>query len=137
MLPLSEFPVKSRETQKPGAYCKPCQREYCRAHYRANGREHNARRYHNQKSYREANRKRFWVYLSDKSCVDCGEDDARVLEFDHVRGSKAGNISEMVSNGVSWQRIEIELEKCDVRCANCHRRKTARDFKWFKGNFGA
>jgi hypothetical protein len=36
-----------------------------------------------------------------------------------------------------WARILEELQKCDVRCANCHRRKTARDFKWFKSDSGA
>lgn len=136
-LPLSEFPVRSARTQKPSAYCKPCQREYCRAHYRTNGRKHNIRRYGNQKRYRIANRQRFYEYLKNKSCVDCGERDPLVLEFDHVRGEKCGNISEMVSNGASWTRIECELAKCEIRCANCHRRKTARDFKWFKGDFGA
>jgi hypothetical protein len=45
-------------------------------------------------------------------------------------------VGSMVSE-YSWDRIAEELKKCDVRCANCHRRKTARDFKWFKGNFGA
>jgi hypothetical protein len=60
-----------------------------------------------------------------------------VLEFDHVRGVKVRNISEMVRGKFSWRRILEEIEKCEVRCANCHRRKTARDFKWFKIDIGA
>jgi len=59
-----------------------------------------------------------------------------VLELDHVYGEKEFNIGSMVSM-FSWTRILKELEKCVVRCANCHRRKTARDFKWFRGDFGA
>jgi hypothetical protein len=31
-----------------------------------------------------------------------------------------------------WARVRAEIEKCDVRCVNCHRRKTARDFGWLK-----
>jgi hypothetical protein len=34
----------------------------------------------------------------------------------------------------SWPTILKELSKCDVRCANCHRRRTARDFKWFRAS---
>lgn len=26
--------------------------------------------------------------------------------------------------------LKTEIEKCEVRCANCHRRKTARDLGW-------
>jgi hypothetical protein len=57
--------------------------------------------------------------------VDCGETDPVVLEFDHVR-DKLKDIGYMVTVGFSWSAIQLEIEKCEVRCANCHRRKTAR-----------
>ena len=57
-------------------------------------------------------------------CVDCGESDPIVLEFDHVRGKKVKNIADMVNNSYSISAIKNEIRKCDVRCANCHRRKT-------------
>jgi len=64
-------------------------------------------------------------YLSENNCVDCGESDPIVLEFDHVRGEKSFNISDMVrKTGHSLVKIKEEIEKCDVRCANCHRRAT-------------
>jgi hypothetical protein len=75
-------------------------------------------------------------YLKGKECVDCGETDAVVLELDHVNGKKHRNVGDMMS-GYGWKRILAEISKCEIRCANCHRRKTARDFKWFRGNFGA
>jgi hypothetical protein len=43
----------------------------------------------------------------------------------------------MVRKGVAWNRVSAEIDKCEVRCANCHRRKTVKQFKWFKENFGA
>lgn len=58
------------------------------------------------------------------SCVDCGEPDPIVLEFDHVRGKKVRNIADMVNNSYSIDSIKKEIRKCEVRCANCHRRKT-------------
>jgi hypothetical protein len=55
-----------------------------------------------------------------------------VLEFDHVRGDKLNSVSVLAySLGASLKRIQTEIDKCEVRCANCHRRKTARQFGWF------
>lgn len=64
-------------------------------------------------------------YLLNHPCVDCGERDPVVLEFDHVRGEKKYNISDMPRGGFALSTLKAEIEKCDVRCANCHRRRTA------------
>lgn len=62
-------------------------------------------------------------YLATHPCVDCGEADPIVLEFDH-RGDKRFEIGSAVKRGRGIKRIAEEMAKCDVRCANCHRRKT-------------
>jgi hypothetical protein len=80
--------------------------------------------------YAERNRAVVALYLSSRACVDCGEADPRVLEFDHVRGKKLGNVSSLRTGGYSLERLEAELAKCEVRCANCHRRKTVQQFGW-------
>jgi hypothetical protein len=46
------------------------------------------------------------------------------MDFDHVRGSKSGLISEMVAGGRPWSVIEDEIAKCDLVCSNCHRYRT-------------
>lgn len=58
-------------------------------------------------------------------CADCGEKDPDVLDFDHV-GPKLSNISAMVNHCAPIERIRAELKRCQVRCANCHRRVTAQ-----------
>lgn len=63
-------------------------------------------------------------YLSGKSCVDCGEQDPIVLDFDHIANNKVCDVSKMVSRGYRLWRIEQEISKCEIRCANCHRRIT-------------
>lgn len=63
-------------------------------------------------------------YLLDHPCVDCGETDIIVLDFDHVRGEKYNNISNLVLQYRSIQKLKDEILKCDIRCANCHRRIT-------------
>lgn len=60
-------------------------------------------------------------YLKGHPCVDCGNDNLVVLDFDHVREEKLANISKMVSTGRSLSSLLREIEKCEVRCSNCHR----------------
>lgn len=61
------------------------------------------------------------AYLRDHPCVDCGYSDIRALEFDHVRGEKAREISVMIGQGYTPRGLAKEIAKCEVRCANCHR----------------
>ena len=53
-------------------------------------------------------------------CVDCGTSDIRVLEFDHVRGTKVDGIGSMIRRGRSIATVQTEIAKCEVRCKNCH-----------------
>ena len=62
-------------------------------------------------------------FFRQRSCVDCGEGDPLVLEFDHLANKKF-NIAKGLRNR-SWQAVLDEIAKCDVVCANCHRRRTA------------
>ena len=73
-----------------------------------------------QVNKREEARRFVFNYLSQSHCVDCGMTDPMVLTFDHVRGSKKMNISQMVNQGYSLDAIQIEIDKCEVRCASCH-----------------
>jgi hypothetical protein len=109
---------------KVDTYCRPCRSEYGKAHYAANRQryiEAEARR----KRARAEERIAFLIeFFRTHPCVDCGETDPLVLEFDHLR-DKHFNIGKQFSSR-SWQKILEEMEKCDVVCANCHRRRTAR-----------
>lgn len=67
---------------------------------------------------REETREKLINYLLNHPCVDCGNSDFRVLEFDHIFGNKNYNISDMI--GYKWQTILSEIAKCEVVCANCH-----------------
>lgn len=105
------------------SYCRPCRAAYKQEHY---GR--NKRRYVDNARLRlreELKARMSYVveYLERHPCVDCGERDALVLDFDH-RGTKRFSIA----NGIRtrpWEEVLAEIAECDVRCANCHRRRTA------------
>lgn len=79
-----------------------------------------------------------WVYnvLSQSSCADCGLADPLVLEFDHV-GMKRKNVMSMVWEGYGDYTIQIEMNKCEIRCASCHRRKTHAERNTFRHRAGA
>lgn len=75
-------------------------------------------------------RSRVNAYLAEHPCVDCGDDELLMLDFDHVRGEKRETISVMVTACFSWEAIASEIAKCEVRCVRCHRRKTAVQLGW-------
>jgi hypothetical protein len=50
----------------------------------------------------------------------------------HVRLAKVFN-SQLVNSGYGIDVIKKEIAKCEVRCSNCHKRKTAREQGWFRG----
>jgi 5-methylcytosine-specific restriction endonuclease McrA len=103
---------------------KPRQREW----YIANREYHLARTNARHERARGAIRQLIAEYLSTHPCVDCGEDDPIVLDFDHV-GEKSFGIASAVQRSMNLDKVRAEIAKCEIRCANCHRRKTHRTFK--------
>lgn len=104
-----------------------------------NKEDHNA--YH--RKWRKNNREKVRAYgrqstakrrqtikdtVNDFKNVPCADCDNKfppyVMDFDHVDGDKEYNISDMVAKGYSVDSIIIEIVKCEVVCANCHRERT-------------
>jgi hypothetical protein len=63
-------------------------------------------------------------FLKNHPCVDCGESDLIVLEFDHLT-DKSFAVAYGIRN-CNWDSVLAEIAKCDVVCANCHGRRTAQ-----------
>lgn len=96
---------------------------YFKKWWKKNKHLHRQRVSNNRKQRRAYLRQCRDNYLQHHPCVDCGNSDIRVLEFDHVRRTKKENIANMLQREVAWNTILKEISKCDVRCANCHRIK--------------
>lgn len=96
-------------------YCRECQK----AHYRQNAVRHRANVRRTGAARVRTMRRMMFEAMAD-GCVDCGNTDIRVLDFDHVRGVKIDSIARMVSNEVGFDILRAELAKCEVRCKNCH-----------------
>ena len=125
MKSIDDFAFKHKARNIRQWCCRACNADYKLSWYARNRDKHQ----HNVRVVRDKasanNRSRSWSYLAQHPCVDCGETDPVVLEFDHL-GDKLYDIGYMVTAGFSWAAIELEIQKCQVRCANCHRRRTAR-----------
>jgi hypothetical protein len=68
------------------------------------------------------NRKFISEYKKTHCCEICGEDNESCLEFHHYHGQKKENIYRAI---VDWglKNLKEEVSKCQVLCANCHRKK--------------
>jgi transcription elongation factor Elf1 len=128
----AEFSFADQERRILNAYCRVCHAAYRHAHYLANKADYVRRAIVQTKARREENRRQVLLYLATHPCVDCGNANVVTLEFDHRdRARKLTEVSRLIGNR-RWPRVLTEIEKCDVRCINCHRRKTGREFGWAK-----
>lgn len=114
--PIDSFWVRRKNGKvHRQAWCKPCASERRTEYFKANREKESVARKKHQKVmavwYREI--------LSMCWCKDCGEDDIRVLCYDHVRGKKKDNVSNMIYRN-SKETVLKEVAKCEVRCLNCH-----------------
>lgn len=122
--PEGEFAWRRKKLGQLDTYCRPCRAAYKQEHYRANRQRYldqNARR-----KRRVIAERTDWLlaYFRENPCVDCGEGDPIVLEFDHLRDKKFCIAQGF--RGRRWQDVLDEIAKCEVVCANCHRRRTTR-----------
>jgi hypothetical protein len=79
-----------------------------------------------QRHHRAGIRAFVFAYKSQHPCVDCGEADPVCLDFDH-RDPALKVFAVARAFDFSLKRVQAEIAKCDVRCANCHRKKTAKN----------
>ena len=100
--------------------CKECANALARKWSRENGsRRQGTRRWRTMR-----NRRTLYEWLFNQECVECGESDPVVLELHHRDPSeKSAAISTMASSGTSIDVMFAEIKKCDVVCANCHRKR--------------
>jgi hypothetical protein len=130
---LCEF--NKNKTKKDGLnnVCRECSNKNSKKHYSNNKNKHKENvKLRNDKITKE-NRKKIFEFYKTHPCVDCGESNPIVLECDHkIQSEKKYGIAMMVQNAYSWESIEEEIKKCDVRCANCHRIRTAKQLGWYE-----
>lgn len=129
---LNEFWKKSKSKDWLQSICKVCKRDYNNNYYKNKSLEYK----YNKKIVSNKRQKKILEYIFniklERWCIDCWYNKyAAALQFDHIH-SKVSSISKMVKEWNSLNTILAEIEKCEVRCANCHHIRTSKQFGWYK-----
>lgn len=132
-----EYYFKNRADHRLHAICKQCYAERrkltFKIHYEKYGDEYRKRALVRKHVIKSIRRKQLLKYLTGKSCVTCGNKDIRVLDFDHInKNAKSFGIARALNDGISWENILAEINKCQILCANCHRIRTSKQFNWYR-----
>jgi len=120
-LPTTDFNLRARSPDGLQSVCRECNAARARRYYAENVAKHRRAVAAQVAKTRAAHLQRIGAYLLEHPCVDCGEGDIRVLDFDHRADTeKAGEVMKLAKAAYSWGRVRDEIAKCDVRCRNCH-----------------
>lgn len=117
-----EFAFRDKQKNLKRSECKKCFNPSSKKHYNLNKTSY----IETKKRSRDKSKEFVLDFLETQKCIDCGSDDLRVLEFDHFENKKCG-VSLMTMKGYSIETVKKEIEKCIVRCRNCHVIKTHKE----------
>jgi hypothetical protein len=136
--PIEAFDTLSspgRTRPRTRRQCRECRKGYMRRRYADYPEVRGKQAAHalcRSQRVRVENRQKVIDHLMEHPCVDCGEGDIVVLDFDHVESGKRSDVSSLIGKTKNWAEVAAEIAKCVVRCANCHRRKTAKEQGWLR-----
>lgn len=106
----------ARDKEKAKAYAK--------RHYQQNKHSYiQSAKAHNLKA-KQRNKQYILDYKLQHPCLDCGETNPIVLEFDHISDNKVDSVVQLALKPCSLNTLIKEIKKCEVVCANCHRIRT-------------
>ena len=129
---IDEFNYRNKSKGTHQSHCRKCSKAYLKKHYHSNTQYYRDKAKYHTRRYEKIAKTTIYEIKLGNPCVTCGESDPRVLDFDHIDPSqKSHNVANMVKSGHSVKSILDEVSKCQILCANCHRRKTARHFSYF------
>ena len=117
---VEQFSFKNKKNNIRNSTCKECFKTVRRTWYL---------KYKKQiieKNTRNRNKNIEWFkeYRKKLKCIKCGENHISCLEFHHKNPkNKEYNVSSITSGTYGIETIMKEIKKCDVLCANCHRKE--------------
>ncbi len=104
--------------------CRECMKVKAKGYYLANNEKQKIQINEARNRRRDENKLKLYAIKSNP-CLDCNQSYPHfVMDFDHVSGEKILAISEMMQRAMPWNKIQEEIDKCELVCANCHRIRT-------------
>lgn len=86
------------------------------------------------KRWRRKTKSRMCKAFDDKCCICKNTFPPEVFDFHHIDPSeKVFGLGGLRANAKSWKKVVIELRKCVMMCANCHRLTHSQGLKIPKG----
>lgn len=102
-LPIENFGWRNKAKGTRRADCKECHAAHVRE------------KYHERKDI-------IRDLKSKCTCAKCGESRGHLLDYHHLDPTKKENtIARLTSNSADLNKLQNEIQKCIVLCANCHR----------------
>lgn len=121
--PISSFNRNAAAKDGLRTNCKGCQKIQRRGYYEANVDELRVKLRERKQAHYQEIRKFLDDLKSRTPCFDCGKNyPPYVMDFDHQKDKKF-NVAKAVT-GISMATLLLEIEKCEIVCANCHRERT-------------
>lgn len=119
-LPKNESEFSPRKTSKDGLHphCKSCRRSFANAAYKNNPQKFLDKI--------EETKEKLYTFVdaikAENGCKFCPEKTPICLDFHHLNPKeKDKSIAHLIAYK-NKARIEAEIKKCIVVCANCHRK---------------
>jgi hypothetical protein len=120
-LPVSDFNRSSRRKDGLQTECRKCQAGRHKTYYQDN-----------KSRFREdsdAYRRKIRAFIAEAKSVPCSDCNnsypSWVMDLDHLPGmDKLFNVGTATSKGFGLAKVQAEIAKCEVVCANCHRQRT-------------
>jgi hypothetical protein len=129
--PISQFAARNQKLEQYRTYCKECDKKK-RSKYKCEYYKNNKEKHRTAvQRLRDRNKEYARNIKQNSCCAECGENRWQCLDFDHIDPStKSFNISRIIHEGHSIEKLQIEIDKCQILCANCHRFRTSIQFDW-------
>lgn len=122
----TEFSKNLNNNDELNRECKECQKAYFKEYYKNNKDKHIKTVMLGTRSKRQAIQK----FKVERGCARCGfNKHPAALHFHHIdKSTKKFGIGNLPS---SHEDLIIEIEKCEILCANCHALEHA-DPNWYR-----
>jgi hypothetical protein len=101
--PAESFAWRRKARNQRDSFCRPCRAAYKHEHYRTNRQRYIDQAAERKRELRRERTVLLLKYFAEHPCLDCGEADPLVLEFDHL-GEKSFDIGQALTQR-KWKTI--------------------------------